>query len=107
MRPIVPQQDRPTGRAWALRRLVLRASSWRGAGAAWNMDGMTTLGVLARFGFKPRKEDDAERFFEARAVIVADHPEATRWYAFRLGPTSYGAFAVFALGLMVSPCWSS
>ena len=57
---------------------------------------MATVGVLAHFEFKPDRIDDAAQFFQAGAVIVADQPETTRWFAFRLGPSSYGAFAVFA-----------
>lgn len=57
---------------------------------------MTTVGVLARFEFKPDREDEAERFFQAGAVIVGEQPATTRWYAFRLGPSTYGAFATFA-----------
>ncbi len=59
------------------------------------MEGMTTVAVLARFDFKPGKEDEAEQFFQTGSAIVDKQPETTRWYAFRLGPCAYGAFAVF------------
>ena len=60
------------------------------------MRAMTTLGVLAHFEFEPDREAEAGRFFAAGAAVVADQPVTTRWYAFRLGPATYGAFAVFA-----------
>lgn len=59
------------------------------------MEGMTPVAVLARFDFKPGTEDEAQQFFDNGAVIVAEQPESTRWYAFRFGPSTYGAFAVF------------
>ncbi len=56
----------------------------------------TMLGVLGHFEFEPSRAADAAGFFQTGALIVADQPATTRWYAFRLGPSTYGAFAVFA-----------
>lgn len=57
---------------------------------------MTTVGVLARFEFKPAHDEDASRFFSEGRTIVENQPETTGWFAFRLGPTTYCAFASFA-----------
>lgn len=38
-----------------------------------------------------------DRFFaHGRDVVDAAQPSTTVWFAFRLGPTTYGAFASFA-----------
>jgi hypothetical protein len=36
-----------------------------------------------------------ERFFRAGLAIVETQPGGTMWFAFRIGPTAYGAFAAF------------
>ena len=59
-------------------------------------DGPMSVGVLARFEFAPGHEPEVDRFFRDGREIVAGEPATTGWYAFRLGPTTYGAFAVFA-----------
>jgi hypothetical protein len=55
-----------------------------------------SVGVLARFEFRPGVEDEISQFFAAGRAIVEQQPEQTCWYAFRLGATTYGAFAAFA-----------
>ena len=57
---------------------------------------MTKFGVVAQFEFLPGKEDEAQRFFQAGQLTVEQQPAATRWYAYRSGSTTYGAFAAFA-----------
>lgn len=37
-----------------------------------------------------------ERFFNSGRSIVEQQPVSTMWFAFRVGPTTYGAFAAFA-----------
>jgi len=56
---------------------------------------MVTVGVLARFEAKPAKEADMDRFFKEGLLIVQQQPTAVAWFAFRLGPTTFGAFAAF------------
>jgi hypothetical protein len=56
---------------------------------------MTTVGVLARFDFKAGHDEDAARFFSEGRAIVEGQPKTTGWFAFRLGPTTYCAFASF------------
>jgi quinol monooxygenase YgiN len=57
---------------------------------------MVTVGVLARFEAKPGNEAAVERFFNEGRLIVQRGKASTAWYAFRLGPTTFGAFAAFA-----------
>jgi hypothetical protein len=56
---------------------------------------MVTVGVIARFEAKPGTEAEMERFFHSGLAIVEQQPATTMWFAFRTGPTSYGAFAAF------------
>jgi hypothetical protein len=57
---------------------------------------LVTVGVLARFEFKVDDEPAAEQFFRGGKPIVDRQPPATVWFAYRLGPRRYGAFAAFA-----------
>ncbi len=58
---------------------------------------MSEVGVLARFEFVPGNDAAVEAFFQnGRAIVEGSQPATTRWFAFRLGPTTYGAFAAFA-----------
>jgi hypothetical protein len=57
---------------------------------------MAMVAVLARFDFLPGYEQEIHRFFAEGRTIVEDQPVTTGWYAARLGPTTYAAFAVFA-----------
>jgi hypothetical protein len=54
------------------------------------------VGVLAKFEFLPGHEQEIDRFFAEGRTIVEGQPATTGWYAARLGPTTYAAFAVFA-----------
>jgi hypothetical protein len=57
---------------------------------------MASVGVLARFEFTTDAASTAAEFFENGRLVVEGQPESTRWYAFQLTPTTFGAFAVFA-----------
>jgi hypothetical protein len=57
---------------------------------------MGAVGVLAKFEFVAGHEEAIAGFFRAGRTIVESQPSATGWYAMRLGPTTYSAFAVFA-----------
>ncbi len=57
---------------------------------------MVTVAVLARFEAKPGNEAHIQRFFDSGLAIVEGQPSTTMWIAFRIGPTTYGAFAAFA-----------
>jgi hypothetical protein len=54
------------------------------------------VGVLAQFQFEPGDEEFAERFFADGKLLVDHQPTTTMWFAFRLAPNEYGAFAAFA-----------
>lgn len=54
------------------------------------------VGVLATFEFKPGDQAAVERFFRQGQLVVEGQPESTQWFAYRVGATTYGAFAVFA-----------
>jgi len=57
---------------------------------------MADVAVLAQFEFKAGQEAAAQEFFDRGRLTVDEQPASTRWYAFRVGPNAYGAFAVFA-----------
>ena len=56
---------------------------------------MPTVGVIAHFEAKPGQEARMEQFFQEGVKIVETQPASTQWFAFRISPTRYGAFAVF------------
>jgi hypothetical protein len=56
---------------------------------------MVKVGVLARFEFLPGYDDEVVQFFATGRGIVEGQPRSTGWYAFRTGPHTYSAFAVF------------
>ena len=57
---------------------------------------MVTVGVLARFEAKPGNEAAVERFLNEGRPIAQQYKASTYWYAFRMAPTTFGAFAAFA-----------
>jgi hypothetical protein len=57
---------------------------------------MVTVGVLAKFEVKPGLEQDVADFFKEGLPLVEAQPSTTVWFGFRLGETTYGAFAAFA-----------
>jgi hypothetical protein len=57
---------------------------------------VTQVGVVARFEFESGNEAAVDDFFRSGREIVERQPASTVWFAYRLGPTSYGAFAAFA-----------
>jgi hypothetical protein len=56
---------------------------------------VVTVGVSARFEFIVDDEAAAEQFFRGGQAIVDQQPAATVWFAYRVGPGVYGAFAAF------------
>jgi hypothetical protein len=57
---------------------------------------MVTVGVLSSFEVKLGLEQDVADFFQEGLPLVEAQPSTTVWFAFRLGETTYGAFAAFA-----------
>ena len=56
---------------------------------------MIKFALLARLEAIPGKEKDVEVFLETGAALALDEPKTITWYAFRLGPTSFGIFDTF------------
>jgi quinol monooxygenase YgiN len=56
---------------------------------------MVTVGLLVRLDAKPGKEAELERFLEAGLSLAQEEPATTAWFAFRLGPSTFGIFDVF------------
>lgn len=54
------------------------------------------VGVLARFETEPGSDEEMVAFFREGLPIVEAQPETTVWFAFRVGDSTYGAFAAFA-----------
>jgi hypothetical protein len=56
---------------------------------------MMTVSMLALFEAKPGNQIDVERFLNQGRPISPQYQASTFWYAFRLSPTRFGAFAAF------------
>ena len=56
---------------------------------------MEGVGVLARFEVAEDRDADVIEFFASGRAIVETQPASTIWFAYRVGPTTYGAFAAF------------
>ena len=59
------------------------------------MSGVITKGLLVTLEAKPGLEDDLGQFLAEAQALVADEPGTVAWFAFRMGPTSFGIFDVF------------
>ena len=57
---------------------------------------MSDLGLLVRLEAKPEKADDVAGFLAGALDLVREEPETKRWFAIRLGPTTFGIFDTFA-----------
>jgi quinol monooxygenase YgiN len=57
---------------------------------------MEKLALLARLEAKPGKEKQVEDLLKSAQAIVEAERGTTVWYAFRLGPTTFGIFDTFA-----------
>ena len=56
---------------------------------------MVTKGLLVRLEAKPDKEDQLDAFLRSALPMVQGEPATTAWFAFRIGPTTFGIFDVF------------
>lgn len=56
---------------------------------------MVTTALLVRLEAKPGKEAEAQRFLEGALPIVQGEPATTAWFAFRMGPSTFGIFDAF------------
>jgi quinol monooxygenase YgiN len=56
---------------------------------------MVTVGLLVRVEAKPGKEAEVAEFFSGALPLAEQEPATTAWFAFRVGPSTYGIFDVF------------
>ena len=56
---------------------------------------MTNLALWVRLEAKPGKESEVEKFLHDGLSLVENEPDTISWYAFRLGPTTFGIFDTF------------
>ena len=53
------------------------------------------LALLVRLEAKPGKEPEVENFLRGGLALVQEEPETTTWFAFRIGPSTFGIFDTF------------
>src|ERR1700682_2335905 len=56
---------------------------------------METLGLLVRVEAQPGKEAEVESFLRGALSLAQQEPATTKWYAIRLGPSTFGIFDTF------------
>jgi quinol monooxygenase YgiN len=54
------------------------------------------LALFVRLEAKPGKETEVENFLRGGLSIVQQEPGTTTWFAFRMGPSTFGIFDTFA-----------
>ena len=57
---------------------------------------MESLAILALVEAKPGKEKDVETFLKSALPLARAEAKTVRWYAFKLGPSTFGIFDTFA-----------
>lgn len=57
---------------------------------------METVGILAVLEAKPGKEKDVEAFLKSALPLAQAESQTARWYAVKLGPSTFGIFDTFA-----------
>ena len=56
---------------------------------------MNKVGILVKLQARPGKEAEVEQFLRSAAPLVAEEVGTTAWFAFRLGPATFGIFDTF------------
>jgi quinol monooxygenase YgiN len=56
---------------------------------------MNKFGILATLQSRPGKESEVERFLQSARPLVEAETGTTTWFAFKIGPTSFGIFDTF------------
>jgi quinol monooxygenase YgiN len=56
---------------------------------------MEKLALLARVEAKPGKENDVLEFLKSALPLAQDEPGTVRWYALKIGPSTFGIFDTF------------
>ncbi|UKT65849.1 putative quinol monooxygenase [Pedobacter mucosus] len=56
---------------------------------------MEKFALLARVEAKPGKENDVLEFLKSALPLAQDEPDTVRWYALKIGPSTFGIFDTF------------
>lgn len=56
---------------------------------------MEKLSILARVEAKPGKEEAVENFLREALALAQEEQETVRWYALKIGPSTFGIFDTF------------
>jgi quinol monooxygenase YgiN len=57
---------------------------------------METVAILAVVEAKPGKEREVENFLKSALPLAQAEAKTVRWYALKLGPSTFGIFDTFA-----------
>src|ERR1700734_1012541 len=57
---------------------------------------MEAIGLLVRLEARPGKEADVEAFLKSAQPLALNEKGTLKWYAFKLGPRTFGIFDTFA-----------
>ena len=57
---------------------------------------MEKVGILAVLEARPGKERDVEAFLKSALPLAQAESQTARWYALKLGPSTFGIFDTFA-----------
>jgi quinol monooxygenase YgiN len=57
---------------------------------------MEKLSILARVEAKPGKEKEVENFLKGALALAQEEPGTVRWYALKLGNSTFGIFDTFS-----------
>jgi quinol monooxygenase YgiN len=56
---------------------------------------VNTIGLLATLQARPGKEAEVEQFLRSASPLVEAEAGTTTWFAFRVGPATFGIFDTF------------
>ena len=56
---------------------------------------MDRVGILVTLQARPGKEMDVEQFLSLATPLVAAEVDTTAWFAFKIGPQTFGIFDTF------------
>ena len=56
---------------------------------------MNQVGILATLQARPGKEAEVEEFLRSAGPLVEAESRTTAWFAFRIGPATFGIFDTF------------
>lgn len=59
------------------------------------MSELAKVALFVRLEAKPGKETEVENFLRGGLAIVQQEPGTTTWFAFRMGPSTFGIFDTF------------